>query len=85
MRVAMIATGYVGRVSGACFAHFGHVCCIDKDEGKIQRLGEGRGALEPLIIYNIMRQIEGNVQLVEANEATLLLPGDVLVVSQDVR
>jgi len=42
MRVAMIGTGYVGLVSGACFADFGHtVCCIDKDAGKIERLRNG--------------------------------------------
>jgi len=42
MRVAMIGTGYVGLVSGACFADFGHdVTCIDKDEGKIARLKAG--------------------------------------------
>ncbi|MBI1405882.1 MAG: nucleotide sugar dehydrogenase [Caulobacter sp.] len=42
MRVAMIGTGYVGLVSGACFADFGHtVCCIDKDAGKIDRLNQG--------------------------------------------
>jgi UDPglucose 6-dehydrogenase len=42
MRVAMIGTGYVGLVSGACFADFGHhVTCIDKDESKIARLKEG--------------------------------------------
>src|SRR5215510_10180564 len=42
MRVAMIGTGYVGLVSGACFADFGHeVICIDKDVGKIERLQSG--------------------------------------------
>ncbi len=42
MRVAMIGTGYVGLVSGACFADFGHVVtCIDKDVGKIERLQNG--------------------------------------------
>ena len=42
MRVAMIGTGYVGLVSGACFADFGHVVtCIDKDAGKIERLHAG--------------------------------------------
>ena len=35
----MIGSGYVGLVSGACFADFGHeVVCVDKDEGKIARL-----------------------------------------------
>jgi UDPglucose 6-dehydrogenase len=43
MRIAMIGTGYVGLVSGACFADFGHsVCCIDKDAGKIDGLNAGR-------------------------------------------
>jgi UDPglucose 6-dehydrogenase len=42
MRVAMIGTGYVGLVSGACFADFGHdVTCVDKDAGKIAALLRG--------------------------------------------
>src|SRR5690348_4112959 len=42
MRIAMIGTGYVGLVSGACFADFGHhVTCIDKDEAKIAALERG--------------------------------------------
>src|SRR3569833_3201860 len=42
MRVAMIGTGYVGLVSGACFADFGHVVtCVDKDASKIERLERG--------------------------------------------
>ncbi|WP_421788244.1 UDP-glucose dehydrogenase family protein [Hyphobacterium sp.] len=42
MRVAMIGTGYVGLVSGACFADFGHhVTCIDKDQEKVDMLRAG--------------------------------------------
>jgi UDPglucose 6-dehydrogenase len=42
MRIAMIGTGYVGLVSGACFADFGHrVCCVDKDSAKIDGLNAG--------------------------------------------
>ena len=42
MHIAMIGTGYVGLVSGACFADFGHqVTCVDKDEGKIAALRRG--------------------------------------------
>ncbi len=42
MHIAMIGTGYVGLVSGACFADFGHdVTCVDKDEGKIAALHRG--------------------------------------------
>jgi len=43
MRIAMIGTGYVGLVSGACFADFGHhVTCVDKDAGKIAALRHGK-------------------------------------------
>ncbi|HEX2656608.1 MAG TPA: UDP-glucose/GDP-mannose dehydrogenase family protein, partial [Xanthobacteraceae bacterium] len=43
MRVTMIGTGYVGLVSGACFADFGHhVTCVDKDAGKIAALERGQ-------------------------------------------
>ena len=59
MRVAMIGTGYVGLVSGACFADFGHVVtCIDKDAGKIERLNAGRipifePGLDDLVAANV--------------------------------
>jgi UDPglucose 6-dehydrogenase len=43
MRVAMIGSGYVGLVSGTCFADFGHVVtCIDKDEAKVVALRNGQ-------------------------------------------
>jgi UDPglucose 6-dehydrogenase len=43
MRIVMIGTGYVGLVSGACFADFGHqVTCVDKDAGKIAALQSGK-------------------------------------------
>lgn len=42
MKIAVIGTGYVGLVSGTCFAEFGHdVTCIDIDAQKVQRLREG--------------------------------------------
>jgi UDPglucose 6-dehydrogenase len=42
MRIAMIGTGYVGLVSGACFSDFGHdVVCVDRDAAKIRRLQAG--------------------------------------------
>jgi UDPglucose 6-dehydrogenase len=61
MRIAMIGTGYVGLVSGACFADFGHeVCCIDKDAAKIDGLNAGRmpiwePGLEALVKANAER------------------------------
>ena len=59
MRVAIIGTGYVGLVSGACFAHFGHdVICVDKDESKIERLMRGEipifePGLDALVAENV--------------------------------
>ena len=42
MNVVMIGSGYVGLVSGACFAEFGaHVTCIDVDRKKIEQLNAG--------------------------------------------
>jgi len=42
MKIAMVGSGYVGLVSGACFADFGHdVVCIDKDQSKIDLLHDG--------------------------------------------
>ncbi|WGF90032.1 UDP-glucose dehydrogenase family protein [Marinivivus vitaminiproducens] len=43
MRIAMIGSGYVGLVSGACFAEFGvDVVCVDKDQSKVDALRQGR-------------------------------------------
>ena len=42
MRIAMVGAGYVGLVSGACLADFGHnVICVDNDEAKIEALDRG--------------------------------------------
>ena len=59
MRITMIGSGYVGLVSGACFADFGHeVICVDKDESKIAALKAGRmpiyePGLEALVASNV--------------------------------
>ena len=61
MRIAMIGTGYVGLVSGACLADFGHkVTCVDKDARKIEGLDAGgmpiwEPGLEALVKANAER------------------------------
>ncbi|MFP4097460.1 MAG: UDP-glucose dehydrogenase family protein [Alphaproteobacteria bacterium] len=61
MRIGMVGTGYVGLVSGTCFAEFGHnVVCVDKDKEKIKRLEEGEIPIyEPGLENLLKRQIEG--------------------------
>ncbi|EQB18027.1 MAG: UDPglucose 6-dehydrogenase [Novosphingobium lindaniclasticum] len=59
MKIAMVGSGYVGLVSGACFADFGHeVVCIDKDETKIQRLLHG---MMPIYEPGLAELVESNV------------------------
>ena len=59
MRVAMIGTGYVGLVSGACFSQFGHyVTCVDSDVEKIDAIRVGQmpifePGLEDMVVNNI--------------------------------
>ena len=59
MRIAMIGTGYVGLVSGACFSDFGHiVTCIDSDAAKIRQLRNGslpifEPGLDALVASNV--------------------------------
>jgi UDPglucose 6-dehydrogenase len=56
----MIGTGYVGLVSGACFADFGHdVICVDKDHLKIAALGRGE---MPIYEPGLRELVFGNVQ-----------------------
>ena len=62
MRIAMIGTGYVGLVSGACIADFGHnVICVDKDKAKITALNTGsipiyEPGLQELVATNVRQQ-----------------------------
>jgi len=59
MRVAVIGTGYVGLVSGACFSEFGvEVVCVDKDQAKIDKINSGimpiyEPGLEDLVAKNV--------------------------------
>jgi UDPglucose 6-dehydrogenase len=73
MHIAMIGSGYVGLVSGACLADFGHtVVCIDNDEGKIEALKAGKmpifePGLQALVQSNVrQRRLSFSIDLKEA-------------------
>jgi UDPglucose 6-dehydrogenase len=73
MRIAMIGSGYVGLVSGACFADFGHeVVCVDLDETKIEKLRQGvipiyEPGLDQLVADNVAaKRLSFTTDLAEA-------------------
>ncbi len=60
MKIAMVGAGYVGLVSGACLADFGHeVVCIDKDPARIARLQDG---VMPIYEPGLAELVSGNVR-----------------------
>ena len=73
MKIAMVGSGYVGLVSGACFADFGHeVVCIDKDPSKIERLNAGA---MPIYEPGLSELVAGNVKAGRLSFTTNLSEG----------
>jgi UDPglucose 6-dehydrogenase len=84
MRVTMIGAGYVGLVSGACFADFGHqVTCIDKDAAKVAALNRGEipifePGLADLVEANMRQgrlEFAGNTSRIGEAEAVFIAVG----------
>ncbi|WP_156680816.1 UDP-glucose dehydrogenase family protein [Sphingomonas profundi] len=76
MRIVMIGSGYVGLVSGACFADFGHdVTCVDKAQDKIERLNQGimpiyEPGLDALVAKNVaQKRLSFSVEIAESVRA----------------
>ena len=73
MKIAMVGSGYVGLVSGACLADFGHdVVCIDKDPGKIERLNAG---IMPIYEPGLAELVTSNVKAGRLSFTTSLAEG----------
>ena len=73
MKIAMVGSGYVGLVSGACFADFGHdVVCIDKDPAKIAKLQDG---VMPIYEPGLDALVESNVNAGRLSFTTDLAAG----------
>ena len=73
MKIAMVGSGYVGLVSGACFADFGHdVVCIDKDQSKIDALHDG---VMPIYEPGLAELVGANVEAGRLSFTTDLAEG----------
>src|ERR1022692_2667610 len=83
MRVAMIGTGYVGLVSGACFADFGHhVICVDKDEAKIEAIRAGEMPIyEPGLAVLVARNVEAGRLSFETTSAEAIKGADAVFIA----
>ena len=69
MKICVIGTGYVGLVSGACFAHFGHhVTCVDKDADKIAALSRGEIPIYEPGLTELVRTNVGDHRLAFSTE-----------------
>jgi len=75
-RIVMVGSGYVGLVSGACFADFGHdVICVDKDAGKIAQLESGvMPIFEPGLAALVAKNVKGG-RLSFSTDLKAAIPG----------
>ena len=83
MNIVMIGTGYVGLVSGACFADFGHkVTCVDKDASKVEALLDGRIPIfEPGLDELVAKNVEAGRLAFTLNLAEALPDADAVFIA----
>ena len=83
MQVAIIGTGYVGLVSGTCFADFGHhVTCVDKDQDKISALSRGEmPILEPGLNELVASNVKGKRLSFTTDLAAAVAAADIALIA----
>ncbi|MGJ8477496.1 UDP-glucose dehydrogenase family protein [Sphingobium yanoikuyae] len=83
MRIVMTGSGYVGLVSGACLADFGHeIICVDKDERKIAKLREGGVPIyEPGLADLIARNVKAGRLSFTTDLASSVAEADVVFIA----
>jgi len=83
MNISIIGTGYVGLVSGACFASLGHhVICVDIDEDKVNKINNGKAPIYEKDLEKILKQYKKNItattsyqQAIQNSEVTFICVG----------
>ena len=74
MKISMVGTGYVGLVTGACFAYTGNeVCCLDINKKKISSLKKGKVPIFEEKLDNIIRRVsnQGNLSFTANGEKAI--------------
>ena len=82
MKIGMIGSGYVGLVTGACFAHMGHtVTCVDHDHKKIDALKKGKIPIyEPGLSEMILSNVRGGRLFFSTSTAETVAKCEVLFI-----
>ncbi len=83
LKIAMVGTGYVGLVSGACFSEFGFtVTCVDKDTGKIAKLKAGDIPIyEPGLEAMVQANLEQNRLFFSSDIASAVASSDLIFIA----
>jgi UDPglucose 6-dehydrogenase len=80
MNITVVGTGYVGLVTGACFAEFGnHVVCVDKDADKIDRLSRGEIVIYEPGLEDIVRRNAAASRLEFSTDLSAAVPSSLVV------
>ena len=78
MRISIIGTGYVGTVTGSCFAHLGNdVICVDVDPGRIEKINKGIPPIYEEGLEDLLRQHAGKNLIATADYDSAIANTDI--------